>query len=397
VRRCVCKCPSRYILFTGTWGNAGSFPYETFTVSGLDITSAINTTAYGSCNRIYTPVIGKTYTVKFDLTLNSGALPRIFVQSSSTWGNGKEFTAVNGSNAFTWTATSNASSYFNIATNNGDATNFSVSNFNTYEGGVPDRSVKGNGLAVYGTPTVSAVATGAELKAISGFSTSNYLEQPYNSDLDFGTGDFSVILWVKYSTSSGGGYLFKRSAGSSGNYANSFSLYVGGSNFTIYVGGDTTTSSLDVDDGGWHQIGLVRTGDKIYTLEDGKYGTSGVASVSTVNISSATLHIGQSTSGGSSATNASLSLLRISATAPTAEQILEIYNAEKPLFQAGAKCMLNGSSDSVTAMSYDDSNDELLVGTGETLSVFKGLRRVDENTNSITEVAQQGGLRAEEY
>jgi hypothetical protein len=48
-------------------------------------------------------------------------------------------------------------------------------------------------------------------------------------------------------------------------------------------------------------------------------------------------------------------------------------------------------------MSYDDSNEELLVGTSGGLSVFKGLRRVDENTNNITEVAQQGSLRVEEY
>jgi hypothetical protein len=48
-------------------------------------------------------------------------------------------------------------------------------------------------------------------------------------------------------------------------------------------------------------------------------------------------------------------------------------------------------------MDYDDSNDELLVGTSTNLSVFKGLVRVDENTNNITEVAQQGGLRVEEY
>jgi hypothetical protein len=91
------------------------------------------------------------------------------------------------------------------------------------------------------------------------------------------------------------------------------------------------------------------------------------------------------------------SLIRISATAPTAEQIKEIYEAEKPMFQDNAKCTLNGTSDAVTAMSYDDSNEELLVGTSGGLSVFKGLRRVDENTNNITEVAQQGGLRVEEY
>ena len=41
----------------------------------------------------------------------------------------------------------------------------------------------GSGLATYGTITKSAVATGAELVSYSGFSGSNYLVQPNNSDL----------------------------------------------------------------------------------------------------------------------------------------------------------------------------------------------------------------------
>ena len=53
-----------------------------------------------------------------------------------------------------------------------------------------------NGLQVFGTVTKTAVATGADLVAYSGFSASNYLEQPYNSDLDFGTGDFSFMVWL---------------------------------------------------------------------------------------------------------------------------------------------------------------------------------------------------------
>jgi len=65
----------------------------------------------------------------------------------------------------------------------------------------PDRSVNGNGLAVYGSITKTAVATGADLVAYSGFNTAtNYLEQPYNSGLNFGeAGDFCMMGWVKAS------------------------------------------------------------------------------------------------------------------------------------------------------------------------------------------------------
>ena len=60
-----------------------------------------------------------------------------------------------------------------------------------------DRSVNNKPLNINGTITRSPVATGADLVAYSGFSASNYLEQPYNSDLDFGTGDFCVMGWLK--------------------------------------------------------------------------------------------------------------------------------------------------------------------------------------------------------
>ena len=43
---------------------------------------------------------------------------------------------------------------------------------------------------------ICAVATGAEVVAYGPFSNS-YLYQPYNSNFDFGTGDFSIMFWVK--------------------------------------------------------------------------------------------------------------------------------------------------------------------------------------------------------
>ena len=58
-----------------------------------------------------------------------------------------------------------------------------------------------------------------------------------------------------------------------------------------------------------------------------------------------------------------MSLFRISATAPTPEQIAKIYRDEKPLFQVGAKCTLS-SSDDVKAIAYDEDTGLLHVGNG---------------------------------
>jgi hypothetical protein len=264
---------------------------------------------------------------------------------------------------------------------------------------IPDRAstgqvYNGNGLAVHGTPTVSAVATGAELKCISGFTASNYLKQPYNSDLNFGTGDFSFSGWVKPDAISNR-YLFQREGAETGSNILFLPRYSSGILFNVAGTYSTSgTTALQVDK--WHNFFVGREGAVVKIYIDGELVST--ASGSTTNLSStnATLTVGNR-KALTSHYEGSLALFRVSKTFATAEQIKEIYEAEKPMFQENAKCTLNGTSDAVTAMSYDDSNEELLVGTSGGLSVFKGLRRVDENTNNITEVAQQGSLRVEEY
>ena len=93
----------------------------------------------------------------------------------------------------------------------------------------------------------------------------------------------------------------------------------------------------------------------------------------------------------------SLALFRISATAPSPEQIKKIYEDEKVLFQDGAQATLYGSSDAVTALAYDDSTDLLHVGTSAGRSVFQGLRRVDNTTDAVgAAISASNGLVAED-
>jgi hypothetical protein len=283
-------------------------------------------------------------------------------------------------------------------------TSFDIDDISITEA-IPDRSVKGNGLAVHGTPTVSAVATGAELKCISGFSSSNYLTQPYNSDLAFGTGDFSISIWLKQNANTTYEEVINISRYDPGFIGGGTILFEVQPNGTLkFICSDDGNTTNDtavspvIDNGVWtHLVGTVTSSAVTLYTNGVPSSVPRVNSTSSLSNSSATLNVGSLYQGSYPNTNGSLALPRISATAPTAEQIKEIYEAEKPLFQENAKCTLNGTSDAVTAMSYDDSNEELLVGTSGGLSVFKGLRRVDENTNNITEVAQQGSLRVEEY
>ena len=103
-------------------------------------------------------------------------------------------------------------------------------------------------------------------------------------------------------------------------------------------------------------------------------------------------------SGGFTDTHdGSLALWRISATAPSPDQIRKIYEDEKVLFQEGAQATLYGSSDAVTALAYDDSTELLHVGTSAGRSVFQGLRRVDNTTTAVgAAISASNGLVADE-
>ena len=54
------------------------------------------------------------------------------------------------------------------------------------------------------------------------------------------------------------------------------------------------------------------------------------------------------------------------------------------LFQENAKATLYGSSDSVTALAYDDSTNLLYAGTSSGRSDFQGLRRINNTTTAVT-------------
>jgi len=264
-----------------------------------------------------------------------------------------------------------------------------------------DRSVNGNDLTVNGTITRTAVASGADLVAYSGFSASNYLEQPYNSDLDFGTGDFAIIGWIKQAANSAIETILERDSAVS---AQRFTIAVDASGFLTFTCDDdttarTATSTVAIDTNVWTHFVALYDGAgalKIYlngALNDTETGSA----LLTLNNASAVLRIGLAVDDGEPLTNASLALMRISATVPTADQILKIYNDEKVLFQTNAKATLYGASDAVTALSHDPDTDLLHVGTSAGRSVFQGLRRISNTTTAVsTAISANNGVIAEQ-
>jgi trimeric autotransporter adhesin len=250
-----------------------------------------------------------------------------------------------------------------------------------------DRSVNSDPLLVNGTITKTPVATGADLVGYSGFSTSNYLEQPYNSDLDFGTGDFCVMGWVTVPTAEQT-FLMRDLDGVLSADDSAMIRAKSDGSLKYYGRAGGTFFSLESSSGG-------ASGDWVFFCVRKHSGTLSVS----VNAGAETsqtrsqafgpvnsiLRVGARTDVSSSSpfSTGSIALLRISATAPTAEQIAKIYNDEKVLFQENSQATLYGTSDEVRAMGYDEDTELLHLGTTSGRSVFNGLRRVDNTTGSV--------------
>ena len=346
-------------------------------------TNRISLTSASSNQRVYqaiSTVVGQHYAFDFGTVTGNAA----YYISNNT--NSAQQLANSKTGSFTATQTTTYVVLYVIGT--GNTSTFDNVSVRLAE---EDRSVNDNGLQVFGTVTKSAVSTGADLVAYSGFSTSNYLEQPYNSDLDFGTGDFCVMGWFKTSSLSSDEVIFNRSDdGLTGvlleirtdSAGGKIRVFTGSSGYNGLVNFYSSTITTNT----WNLISLVRTGSSISIHINGQLGTSSTSTQDLTN-ASAKARVGiRYLSGAYSLplTNGALALWRISATAPSAEQIKKIYEDEKFLFQENAQATLYGSSDAVTALAYDDTTELLHAGTSAGRSVFQGLRRVDNTTTAVS-------------
>jgi hypothetical protein len=149
----------------------------------------------------------------------------------------------------------------------------------------------------------------------------------------------------------------------------------------------------------WTHVAWVRKNNTSYGYINGELQTQFYSDENLTGDSTAQLYVGvRYTKNTSSSLNeGSISLLRISATAPSPEQIKKIYEDEKVLFQENAQATLYGTSNAVTALAYDDSTELLHVGTSNGRSVFQGLKRIDNTTDAVgSAISASNGLVAED-
>lgn len=125
-------------LATG-WTNHGANAYETFTSSGRDISSAINTDAFGICytnDMSGSMTAGKVYRITPALTLNSGTGPTLRVASDTTGATDQDFLSpalTTGSYTFYVRLSQAGTVYVVLRVESGVQTSFSVTGFTVKE------------------------------------------------------------------------------------------------------------------------------------------------------------------------------------------------------------------------------------------------------------------------
>jgi len=273
---------------------------------------------------------------------------------------------------------------------------------------VDDRSVNNNGLQIVGEINKTPVAPGADLVAYSGFSEYNYLVQPYNEDL-LGIDSYALIGWCKVGSTTTEQTFLTFKSGGENNYSTSDTWTLmgctsDGSLFMQTMQSNTSNflkNGIVENTGSWHHFCFIVSSSELVIYKDGTLVDSEARTTSgSLYLSDSQLRIGariSSLNARSPAHATSLSLIRLSKTIPTAEQIAKIYRDEKVLFQDGAQATLYGSSDAVTALSYDEKTELLHVGTSSGRSDFSGLRRINNTTTAITtSISAHNNLIAEQ-
>jgi hypothetical protein len=375
------------------WSLGTGFSHDGSNTLTYDGTGSLYAKAY---DRLSGLTVGQTYTVSFDVTAWSGPNDAYLVvhdQLAVTGHHG--IAAFNGTDSFSFTfQAETVNDYIVVQVNNATQT-FTLDNISVRLAD-PDRSVKGKGLGVHGSITKAPVATGADVVAYSGFSASNYLEQPYNADLDFGTNDdFCVMGWVKVPEVISSYRTLERNDPTTPDSAKRIVINVTAGTLNGYAGGAALSSSISANT--WIFFVLRRSGSTLGLWVDGEEVDTQSNSLD-LSLSTGVFRVGngvQYVTGD----DHDIALLRISATAPTADQIRKIYEDEKVLFQPNAKATLTGTSDAVTALAHDPDTNLLHVGTPGGRSVFQGLRRVEEhtgtNSQSLAAISAVDGLVVE--
>lgn len=388
--------------FTGSIGNwassVGAATWDNINgrllLTGLGVSTA-NTRA--TLSTPFTFNSSKAYKVLADTINGTGSV--FFLRISNDIGGGNGITqssvAAGIGQVFNFTVPTTGAYYLSLI---GPGDNFSQTvyfdNISVIECAA-DRSVKANPLTVVGALTKSAVNTGSQLVAYSGFSggaTPAYLEQAYSANLDYAA-DFSKPIWI-YPTSTQTGTILTRSPATPSGNSYALNLVAGVINFGRSIAGaafTNTTFSYTPPLNAWTLIQLVKSSGVIYLKVNGARQATTVADTNSYVNMSAVFTVGVDNTHNNPFIG-SLCWLKSSATALSDDQAAYWFESERKLFEPGAQCCIAGTSTAVTALDYDDQTNLLHVGTSWGVTEFQGLKAVKSYAQAgVTAISAKSG------
>ena len=346
--------------------------------------------------------VGQTYVLSIDvISLSSHSISFAFATTSIGTTLLANTVSTTGTHSITYTATqANISVY--VQTNHATQT-FSVDNFSLRIAELDRRNNSAKHLQVHGTMNRFPVAAGAELVYYQPADSNSYVQHDRLNETGINWSNaWYMMFWYNVR-----GKMCIENFNTSA-YNNTL-LLVAISNTGFYLRGQVGTVNLETTNfgntTGWNQVVAVYNGsNQLRLYKNGDYVHQ--RSVTFSNISARVILFANSynNNGGSyenrsysNDPNAKMALARVGLGEPSDEFINKMYYDEQSLFQKNAKCTLHGTSDVVTGLTFDDTNDILHVGTSAGRSEFQGLTRINNTTTAVTTaISASNGFVAEQ-
>ncbi len=261
---------------------------------------------------------------------------------------------------------------------------------------VADRCYKAKPATIYGTLARTAVAAAAQLVAYSGFSASNYIQEPYSAELDPGTASVTCNAWVNYATAVAS-TIVERAAASGARIVLGTDA-TGKLTATAHDGTTTrtVTTTAAYNTSTWLKARASYTTDGTLSISvNGRvvasaYGTP----LLTLSNPSAVTTIGNDRTLATPFPG-SLALVKWGATVPSAEAMLWMYEQEKQMFRAGAQVTLPDAG-SLVDVAYDDLTDTVTTVSAATEGHFNGMVRTSTSAvpaGAFTKAARGSGVK----
>jgi hypothetical protein len=218
----------------------------------------------------------------------------------------------------------------------------------------------------------------SQIVAYSGFSSTNYIREPYNTDLDFGTGEWNISSWVNIpSSNSVAATIASRYNSLTTPY---ITLGIDATNKLTATAFDgtttrTVTTTSVYNTATWLKAEVNYRAGRLSILVNGQeVAVTNGAPLLTLNNSNAVLTIGNNYDLNAPFPG-SLALLKLSATVPTIEQSIWMYEQEKQMFRDNAQICLPDSN-TINDLAYDDLTDRWIAVSNTNKSIWNGLVRV---------------------